>query len=230
VAYNKASYTRGGGRVPGGSREPARPSSSRRGREGVGGDDWGQPDPALGRVPRLKLDIAAPPKNPLSRSKLKNRGGRSAKSGNQITAGWPLATPLAPCPRRSAFLAMTLARTTPLGLGAHRPVSVPSGMYQGAFAKKNGSADSPPPWWRPPVLGFLVRSAEGLPSTRNWPSRWPLLPATHQPAPGDTQGNVSRQLAGAVVLGGGAAPAPPLAAEGASVRLPFECLRKTRGA
>jgi hypothetical protein len=34
-------------------------------------------------------------------------------------------------------------------------------------------------------------------------------PATHQPAPGGTQGNVSRQLAGAVVLGGGgAAPAP----------------------
>ena len=29
-----------------------------------------------------------------------------------------------------------------------------------------------------------------------------MVPATHQPAPGDTQGNVSRQLAGAVVLGG----------------------------
>jgi hypothetical protein len=37
-----------------------------------------------------------------------------------------------------------------------------------------------------------------------------VAPVTHQPAPGDTQGNVSRQLAGAVVLGGGAAPAPPL--------------------
>jgi hypothetical protein len=29
-----------------------------------------------------------------------------------------------------------------------------------------------------------------------------VAPATHQPDPGDTQGNVSRQLAGAVVLGG----------------------------
>ena len=29
-----------------------------------------------------------------------------------------------------------------------------------------------------------------------------MAPVTHQPAPGDTQGNVSRQLAGAVVLGG----------------------------
>jgi hypothetical protein len=43
-----------------------------------------------------------------------------------------------------------------------------------------------------------------------------VAPATHQPAPGDTQGNVSRQLAGAVVLGGGAAPAPPLAGSGRS--------------
>jgi hypothetical protein len=30
-----------------------------------------------------------------------------------------------------------------------------------------------------------------------------VAPVTHQPAPGDTQGNASRQLAGAVVLGGG---------------------------
>jgi hypothetical protein len=37
--------------------------------------------------------------------------------------------------------------------------------------------------------------------TRKWPFRWPVVPATHQPAPGDTQGNASRQLAGAVVLG-----------------------------
>jgi hypothetical protein len=41
-----------------------------------------------------------------------------------------------------------------------------------------------------------------------------VAPATHQPAPGDTQDNVSRQLAGAVVLGGGAAPAPPLVGNG----------------
>jgi hypothetical protein len=42
-----------------------------------------------------------------------------------------------------------------------------------------------------------VRSAEGLLSTRN--CNWlalPVAPATHQPVLGDTQGNVSRQLAG----------------------------------
>jgi hypothetical protein len=59
-----------------------------------------------------------------------------------------------------------------------------------------------------------VWRAEGLPSTRN-ALALPVAPVTHtcthQPAPGDTQGNVSRQLAGAVVLGGAAAPAPPLA-------------------
>jgi hypothetical protein len=50
-------------------------------------------------------------------------------------------------------------------MGAHRPVSVPSGMYQRAFAKKSGSVRglSAPPG-APPVLGFLVRSAEGLPA------------------------------------------------------------------
>jgi hypothetical protein len=46
-----------------------------------------------------------------------------------------------------------------------------------------------------------------------------VAPVTHQPAPGDTQGNVSRQLAGAVVFG---AELRPL--------LQFEWRRKTRGA
>jgi hypothetical protein len=58
----------------------------------------------------------------------------------------------------------------------------------------------------------------------------PGTPVTRQPAPGDTQGNVSRQVAGAVVLGGGAAPAPPLAGSGAPVLLQFEWLSETRGA
>jgi hypothetical protein len=62
---------------------------------------------------------------------------------------------------------------------------------EGAFAKKKiGPADSP-------VLGPLVRRAEGLPSTRNWPFRWPLSPTSppQQPAApaGGTRGNVSRQ-------------------------------------
>jgi hypothetical protein len=82
----------------------------------------------------------------------------------------------------------------------------------------------PPRPVAPPVLGSLVRrvcvwGAEGLPSTRNWPfarAFAPVAPVTHQPAPGDTQGNVIRQVAGAVVLGGGAAPAPPLAGSGRS--------------
>jgi hypothetical protein len=39
--------------------------------------------------------------------------------------------------------------------------------------KKIGSADSPPP-----VLGSLGRRAEGLPSTRIWPFRWPLPPTS----------------------------------------------------
>jgi hypothetical protein len=67
-----------------------------------------------------------------------------------------------------------------------------------------------PPWEHLPplihwlVLGSLVWSAEGLPSTRTWPFRLPVAPATNRPSPGDAQGNVSRQLAGAVVWGGGA--------------------------
>jgi hypothetical protein len=91
-----------------------------------------------------------------------------------------------------------------LALGARSPVLVPPGMYQGAFATtKNRARGLPAPPGAPPVLGSVVWSAEGLPSTRNWPFRWPLSATHAQPAPGDTQGNVSRQLAGAVVLGGG---------------------------
>jgi hypothetical protein len=78
----------------------------------------------------------------------------------------------------------------------------PQVCIKGAFAKKSGP---PRPSVGPPALGFLVRSAERskscLARAINWPFRWPA-PATHQPAPGDTQGNGSRQLAGAVVLGG----------------------------
>jgi hypothetical protein len=96
------------------------------------------------------------------------------------------------------------------------PVLVPSDVHEGTFAKKKSGPRSPRPPGGPPVLGSLVWRAEGLPSTRNWPFRLPVGPVAHQPAPGDTQGNVCRQLAGAVVLGGGAASAPPPAGSGRS--------------
>jgi hypothetical protein len=68
---------------------------------------------------------------------------------------------------------------------------------KGLSQKTKPGPRTPRPPGGPPVLGFLVRRAEGLPSTRNWPSRWPLSPTSPLHAPGDTQGNVSRQLAGA---------------------------------
>jgi hypothetical protein len=72
-------------------------------------------------------------------------------------------------------------------------------MYQGTSAKKQiGSADSPPPRW-PPGPGFL--SVERGRAAKHAQLALPVAPATHQLAPGDIQGNVSRQLAGAVVLG-----------------------------
>jgi hypothetical protein len=104
-------------------------------------------------------------------------------------------------------------------------------MYQGArFAKKIGSAVRGLPSL-PPPLSWVPCSAErgqGLPSTRSQLAL-PVAPATHthQPAPGDTQGNVSRQLAGAVVLGA------ELRQRAHAVRgalLQFEYLRKLRGA
>jgi hypothetical protein len=54
---------------------------------------------------------------------------------------------------------------------------------EGLSQKTKRHADSPPLRCGPPVLGlgFLVRSAEGLPSTRNWPcgpSVAPLPPAS----------------------------------------------------
>jgi hypothetical protein len=54
----------------------------------------------------------------------------------------------------------------------------PQICIKGLSQKKTGSTDSPPPPVPPPVLGSLVRSAEGLPSTRNWPFRWHLSPTS----------------------------------------------------
>ena len=65
-----------------------------------------------------------------------------------------------------------------LALGVCSPVLVPSDMYEGTFAKKNRVRGLPAPPGGPPVLGSLVWRAEGLPSTRNWPFRWPLSPTS----------------------------------------------------
>jgi hypothetical protein len=102
-----------------------------------------------------------------------------------------------------------------LALGARSPVLVHPGVYQETFAKKSGPRTPRPPGG-PPVLGSLVWSAEGLPSTRNRPFRWPLPPTSPPQVIGDTQDNVSRQLAGVMAVRGGAAPAPPLAGSGRS--------------
>jgi hypothetical protein len=82
---------------------------------------------------------------------------------------WPLASGL------------WLARMVPIG-----PGGLQSGFstlrYVRRDFRKNKSGPRTP---RPPpvaprswVLGSLVRRAEGLPSTRNWPFRWPLSPTS----------------------------------------------------
>jgi hypothetical protein len=65
-----------------------------------------------------------------------------------------------------------VARTMPIGPGGLQSAD----MYEGTFAKKNRARGLPAPGppGAPPVLGSLVWRAEGLPSTRNWPFRWPL--------------------------------------------------------
>jgi hypothetical protein len=115
---------------------------------------------------------------------------------------------------------LPVARMVPIGPGGLQSGFSILRYVRRDFRKKKSGPRTPHPPGGPPVLGFLVWRAEGLPSTRNWPFRWPLS-VTHQPAPGDTQGNVRRQLAGAVVLGGGAAPAPPLAGSGRSCASSF---------
>jgi hypothetical protein len=68
-----------------------------------------------------------------------------------------------------------------LALEAHRPVLVPLGiciLCIKGLSQKNRVRGLPAPPGAPPVLGSLVRSAEGLPSMRNWPFRWPLSPTS----------------------------------------------------
>jgi hypothetical protein len=117
------------------------------------------------------------------------------------------------------LLARISTRMIPIGPGGLQSGFSVLRHVRRDFRKKKSGPRTPRPPGGPPVLGPLVWRAEGLPSTHNWPFRWPLSPTS--PAPGDTQGNVSRQLAGAVVLGGGAAPAPPLAGSGHSCASSF---------
>jgi hypothetical protein len=61
----------------------------------------------------------------------------------------------------------------PIGPGGPKP-SFSTPRYISRGFRKNKSGPPRPPGG-PPVPGSLVRSAEGrLPSTRNWPFRWPL--------------------------------------------------------
>jgi hypothetical protein len=113
-----------------------------------------------------------------------------------------------------------VARVLPIGPGGAQSGFSTLRYVSRDFRKKKAGPRTPRPPGAPPVLGSLVCSAEGLPSTRNWPFRWPLSP-TSPPQVTDTQGNVSRLLARAVVLGGGAAPAPPLAGSRRSCASPI---------
>jgi hypothetical protein len=99
------------------------------------------------------------------------------------------------------------------------------GRYQGAFAKKIGSADSPPP---PPVPRWApgprsLSAGRGRAAAAGCLAR--AIGPCHPPARSrwypTKQGNVSRQLAGAVVLGGGAAPAPTATPRGQRALLRF---------
>jgi hypothetical protein len=89
--------------------------------------------------------------------------------------------------RAARFLArcfVIVARMLPIGPGGPQAsFGIPRYVSRDfRNNNKNRSADSPPPPvpppvpGAPPVLGPLVWSAEGLPSTRNWPFRCPLPP------------------------------------------------------
>jgi hypothetical protein len=117
----------------------------------------------------------------------------------------PVSCPVQPYPPSSALRYMyQVSNTKDQGPG-------PRGFRKKKLVR--GPPAPPVPWASP---GFLsAERGEGLPSTRNWPFRWPLLPPTSPPhVVPFLEGNMSRQLTGAVVLGGGAAPAPPLAGSG----------------
>jgi hypothetical protein len=71
-----------------------------------------------------------------------------------------------------------VAGMLPIGPGGPQSgFSTPRYISRG-FRKKKSGPRTPRPPGGPPALGSLVWSAEGLPSTRNWPFRWPLSPTS----------------------------------------------------
>jgi hypothetical protein len=71
-----------------------------------------------------------------------------------------------------------LARVTPIGPGGLQSGFSTLRYVRRDFRKKKSGPRTPRPPGGPPVLGALVWRAEGLPSTRNWPFRWPLPPTS----------------------------------------------------
>jgi hypothetical protein len=98
------------------------------------------------------------------------------------------------------------------------------GPCQPIWDQRDGSENRVRGLPAPPVLGSWCGARKGCLARVIGPSGGPC-----HPAPGDAQGNVSRQLAGAVVIGGGgAAPAPPLEAEGDFALLQINRLAKKK--
>jgi hypothetical protein len=107
---------------------------------------------------------ASPPRGP---------GARSAPTGATPRLRFPL-----PAPRRTRTTCQCVARMVPIGPGGLQSgFSIPRYVRRD-FRKKKSGPRTPRPPGGPPVLGSLVWRAEGLPSTRNWPFRWPLSPTS----------------------------------------------------
>jgi hypothetical protein len=74
-----------------------------------------------------------------------------------------------------------LAKMLPIGPGGLQSGFSILRYVRRDFRKKKSDPRTPRPPGGPPVMGSLVRRAEGLPSTRNWPFRWLPLPPTSPP-------------------------------------------------
>jgi hypothetical protein len=79
-------------------------------------------------------------------------------------------------PRNNTTTVLPVARMFPIG-----PGGLQSGFSTLRYVRRDFRGLPAPPGG-PPVLGSLAWRAEGLPSTRNWPFRWPLSRHCHPPA------------------------------------------------